>query len=281
MEDTPMPTSPTVRRRQLSTELKRMRLEAGLTLEQVAEHLETSRGKISHIETGRRKKPAILEIKALLDLYGVVDPKQRDAVLDLTRQSGDQGWWNMFDDVFTGSYVAFEDEATNIETYEPMSVPGLLQTDDYAAAIAEAVLRSPEEVDRYVQARKKRQERLERDDAPAVWAIMEEASLLRLRHWPDLMRGQIDRLLDTATAPGPVTLQMVTLDAGMHPGSAGSFVILRFNEAPTIVYAETLTDGLYLERAGEIDLYAHAFDHLRGFALSTRETIARLRELRP
>ncbi|MDS1271825.1 helix-turn-helix transcriptional regulator [Lipingzhangella sp. LS1_29] len=278
-EDDLMPTSPTVRRRQLSTELRRLRMAAGYTLEGVAEALETSRGKISHIETGRRKKPAILEINALLDLYGVEAEQQRAAVLELARQSKETGWWTRYDDVFTGAYVELEAEAVRIDTYEPMIVPGLLQTDDYAAEIAKAILKSPSEVDRYVEARKRRQEILTNDDAPVVWAIMEETTLLRLRRWPQLLRGQIARLIDVAGHPETVTLQLIPMDAGLHPGVTGAFAKMQFESAPTVVYAETLTDGLYVERASEVEQYARAFDHLQGFALSARETISRLREL--
>ncbi|MBB6174660.1 transcriptional regulator with XRE-family HTH domain [Nocardiopsis mwathae] len=276
-----MPTSPTVRRRQLSAELRRLRLAAGLTLDAVAEALETSRGKISHIETGRRKKPSIIEVTALLDLYQVKDPQQRTAVLDLARQSRETGWWTKYDDVFTGAYVGLEAEATHIQTYEPMGVPGLLQTPEYAAEIATASLKRPADVDRHVEARTHRQELLTKDDAPEVWAIMEETSLLRLARWPELLRGQVEHLLAAATAPGPVTLQLVPLHAGLHPGVSGAFVVMQFETAPTVVYCETLTDGLYVERAEEIDAYRRAFDHLQGFALSTRETVARLRELLP
>ncbi|TQN32938.1 helix-turn-helix protein [Haloactinospora alba] len=275
-----MPTSPTVRRRQLSTELRRLRLESGHTLESAAEALETSRGKISHIETGRRKKPSMIDINALLDLYGVTDPRQREAVLNLTRQSRETGWWTRYDDVFTGAYVGLEAEASRIDTYEPMVVPGLLQTREYAAEMAEATL-NHRDAQRYVEARMRRQEILEREDAPDVWAIMEEASLRRLEPWPDLLFGQLDRLIQAATVPGAVTLQLVPMQAGLHPGVAGAFAIMQFADAPTVVYAETLTDGLYVERSEEIDAYRRAFDHLQGFALSTRETVSLLRDLKP
>lgn len=276
-----MPNSPTVKRRQLSSELKRLRLEAGYTLDGVAAALETSRGKISHIETGRRRKPSIIDVTALLDLYEVTEKRTRKAVLDLARQSRETGWWTRYDDVFTGAYVGLEAEATHISTYEPMGVPGLLQTDEYAAAIGEASLKHPDDIRRYVEARAQRQEILHREDAPEVWAIMEEASLLRLRRSPDLLRGQVERLLDVASMPGPVTLQVVPLDAGLHPGVTGAFAILQFAGASTIVYAETLTDGLYVERDEEIDAYRRAFDHLKGYALSPRASAARLRELIP
>ena len=124
--------SPTVRRRQLSAILREMRKASGLSLDAVAARLEWSRAKVGHIETGQRKKPSVLEVKALMAEYGVTpeDPRY-ETVLMLTRQAQARGWWRRYDDLFPGSYIELEAEASEIRTYEAFVVPGLLQTPGY------------------------------------------------------------------------------------------------------------------------------------------------------
>src|SRR5699024_3200604 len=120
-----------IRRRRLSVELKRARTAASMTIEDVAAATEWSTGKISNIETGVRLKPTVMEVRGLLDVYGVTDERHREAILDLTRQARELGWWAKFSDVFTDDFVAFEGEARSIRTYELARIPGLLQTPRY------------------------------------------------------------------------------------------------------------------------------------------------------
>lgn len=274
--------SPTIRRRQLSAILRRMRKEAGLSLEEAAKRVEWSRAKLGHIETGERKKPSVVEIKALLHEYGMdpADP-QHEAVLTLTRHAQQRGWWTRYDDILTGSYVELEAEAVSIANYEAFGVPGLLQTPGLARLMQRARLwRDPEDIQRAVDARVRRQQILVGEAPTQLWAVIEEHALQRLAGAPDVMREQVEYLVDLADASGHVTIQVLPTDAGVHAGATGPFVILDFAEpAGPIVYLETHTDGLYLERQAEITRYRQLWDHIRTSALDEERTIPYLKKM--
>ncbi|WP_460775315.1 helix-turn-helix domain-containing protein [Nocardiopsis nanhaiensis] len=273
-------SSASVARRQLSAQMRAKRLDAHMTIEQVADELEWSSTKISNIETGRSKKPAVTDIRVLLDLYRVADARERDSILSLTRQSRERGWWNRYDDVLGGAYASLEAGAKSVRLFEPQYVPGLLQTPAYSAAIAQATLiRDPADIQRTVEARVKRQEVLENDDPPDVWAVMHESALLMLRASPDLFGPQVQRLIELAEAPNSVTLQVLPVTAGLHAGMGGPFSILDYESAPSLVFVETNTDGLYLEKPAEITRYRQCFDRLLAKALDPDDVPAYLRSL--
>ncbi|ASU82735.1 XRE family transcriptional regulator [Nocardiopsis gilva YIM 90087] len=276
-----MPDSPTIKRRQLSNELRRLRNTAGMTVEQAAERLEWSRARLGHIETGRRKKPLITDIKALLDLYDVTNEREREAIFTLTRQARETGWWTRYDDVFTGRFPGFEAAASKIGTYEATLIPGLLQTPEYITAITKATLiYSEEDIQRVVDARLKRQEILSSPDQPELWAVIDEAALLRLGSG-DLMASQVQHLIDVADdTSNSVTIQVLAIDAGLHAGVDGPFVLLDFDEdASPVVYLETNTDGIYLEEAGEIERYRKLFLHIQVAAMKPERSLAYLKNM--
>ncbi|WP_369974502.1 helix-turn-helix domain-containing protein [Nocardiopsis sp. FIRDI 009] len=261
-------SSPSVARRQLSAQMRAKRLNAGMTIEQVADELEWSSTKISNIETGRSKKPAVTDIRILLDLYKVTDERERDSILALTRQSRERGWWNRYDDVLGGAYASLEAGARSLRLFEPQYIPGLFQTPEYAEAIAQATLiRDPNDIQRTVEARMRRQEILTQDDPPDVWAIIHEGALLMLKASPDLFEPQVARLIDLAESPNSVTLQVLPTSAGLHAGMGGPFSILDYDAAQSLVFLETNTDGLYLEKPSEITRYRRCFDRLLAKAL--------------
>lgn len=273
-------SSPSVARRQLSAQMRTKRLATGKTIEQVADDLEWSSTKVSNIETGRSKKPAVTDIRVLLDLYGVTDSAEREAILTLVRQSRESGWWNRYGDAIGGPYTSYEAGANGIKIFEPQYIPGLFQTEDYAAAVSHATLiRNPDDVAVAVEARVRRQQLLTQQDPPTVWAIIHEAALLMLRVHPELFRSQVDRLIGLAEAPNNVTIQVLTMDAGLHAGMGGPFVILDYNDASSIVFLETNTDGLYLEKTAEVTRYRQSFDRLVAKALDPDEVPAYLRAL--
>ncbi|MFC3999598.1 helix-turn-helix domain-containing protein [Nocardiopsis sediminis] len=277
-----MAASPTIRRRQLSAILRRMRKEAGLSLDETAKRLEWSRAKLGHIETGERKKPSVVEIKALLREYSVEEGHPHyDAVLALVRQAQQRGWWTRYDDILTGSYVELEAEATGIANYEAFGVPGLLQTPGYARIIQRARLwRDPDDIQRAVDARMRRQQILTAENPPDVWAVIEEHALQRLADAPEVMREQIDHLVDLADSSSSVTIQVLPTSAGVHAGAMGPFVIMDFPDpASPVVYLETFTDGLYLERPDEISTYRKLWDHVRSSALDEERTIPYLKQM--
>ncbi|MFI6576857.1 helix-turn-helix domain-containing protein [Nocardiopsis sp. NPDC050513] len=274
--------SPTVRRRRLSEELRRLRHAARKTLDDVVEATEWSRGKIGNIESGERQRPQVSEIRTLLDVYKVTDEETREAVLNLCRQSRDRGWWVRYRDVLSPKFVGFEAEASMVCNWELAVVPGLLQVPEYTELITRtALVRDPKDVQRVVDARIERQRVLfdDPDSPPDCWFVFDETALLRLREQPEILSSQVAHLIQTAEA-SPTTIQLVPHDR-LHPGTGGPFVIMDFPDVadPSIVYLETDTDGLYLEEGPEVARYRRLFDHLRLAALLPEETLARLREM--
>lgn len=279
-----MADSPTIKRRQLSAELRRLRIAAGMTVEEAAANLEWSRARLGHIETGRRKRPLVTDIRALLDLYGVTDPRERDAILELARGARETGWWTRYDDVFTGHFPGFEAAAHRICTYEAAIIPGLLQSPAYIREIARVMDPAADDlqVQRVVDSRLERQKVLNRDvdDRLEYWAVIDEAALQRLGTG-EMMREQVQHLVEVAENPAmSVTVQVLPIDAGLHAGLGGSFVILDFDEADAspIVYLETDTDGLYLERPREIARYRALFQSVRAAAMNPQESISYLKK---
>lgn len=274
---TGMTGSPTVRRRRLSAELIRLRRKAGLTVEEVTRRLEWSSGRLTHMETNRWTRPDLGNIRALLDLYDVTDGDVREAILNLARQSREKGWWAKYKDVFSGSLPGFEAEASQIRTYEVVTIPGLLQTADYAAAIFRAgqVLEENEAmVRRRVEGRMARQALLEREDPPQLWVLLDEAALRKHVGGAEVMSQQLRHLIEMAKRPN-ITLQVVPDSAGAHAAMHGTFVILDFPgelDQP-VVYLETATDNLFLERPEEIQEYTLIYSRIVAAALTPEETV--------
>ncbi|MFW5420122.1 helix-turn-helix domain-containing protein [Nocardiopsis sp. CNT-189] len=274
--------SPTVRRRRLSAELKRLREESGYTAEKVGDKLGWSRGRLTNMELNKWKRPDPVIVRALAELYGASEDV-REGLVTLARQSREKGWWARYGDVFTDGYVGFEAEASVISTYQSMVIPGLLQTPDYAAASDKSMhARDQDATARAVAARMERQEILDREDAPRLWAVIDESVLLRPAGGPEAMRTQIDKLIEASEEVNSIKIQVLPLEVGLHPGTSGAFTLLDFpNPAdPSIVYVETRTDGLYLEQEEEIAVYRDAWDDIRVMALHPEASVARLHELR-
>ena len=271
--------SPTVRRRRLSAELRRLRDQAQMTSTEVAETLEWSRGKLSRIENAQWLRPNPRDVQDLLDVYGITDVEQRNALITLARESRQQGWWTAYKDVLAGSYIDLEAEASVIRTFEPLVIPGLLQTADYAErTMRAALLRDPEEIPRRVALRMNRQSILTKDRHPAFHAIIDEAALIRPMGSVAIQRTQLQKLVEVGSL-GHITLQIMPLSSGMHPGLAGQFVIMDFPDDPPIVYVETGTDGLYLEKLDELARYTLVFQHLCTTALAPEASVAYLSDM--
>ncbi|WP_369800910.1 helix-turn-helix domain-containing protein [Nocardiopsis sp. NRRL B-16309] len=264
--------------------LRQLRHQRGKTLEEVTDSLEWSRGRLAHMEGNKWVRPDLGNIRQLLDFYEVTDSERCEAILDLARESRVRGWWTKFKDVFgSDSLVGFESEASVISTYQPIVIPGLLQTPGYAEASARATLTRPaKEVERRVEARMARQEILTGDQPPTVWAVIDESALLRLPSTNGVADGQLRHLIDLAEDPdNGITIQVLPFSAGLHPGISGPFVILDFPDdldAP-LVYLESRTEGLFLEEEPEIAGYRLVFDHLQVTAKSQAESIQLMKKL--
>jgi transcriptional regulator with XRE-family HTH domain len=273
--------SPTVRLRRLGHELRALRETKGLTIREVAAQLEWSAAKISRIETGHTKRVDVVNVKALCGAYGVTDQKLIDALINLAREAKQLGWWHAYKDVLHGSYVGLEAEASTIRTFQLGYVPGLLQTREYAADVIRASsVREPREIQRRVDVRMRRQQILETDNPPQLWAVIDEAALIRPIGGSETHEAQLRKLVDTSPIDH-VKVQVLPLSAGAHAGLAGQFVILDFPE-PTdrsVVYLETPTEGLYLEDVDQLKRYNLLFQHVCASALSVDASIAYLSSL--
>ena len=273
---------PTVRRRQLMAELKRLREAAGLSQEAVAEQLDWHHTKLMRIETGRTS-PHPNDVRLMAEVYGMTDRDQVAALVKLARDAKQRGWWYSYRDVLLNRYdffIGLESEAASIRNFELAMVPGLLQTEEYARALIQGGPQElgRDEVERRVEVRMTRQARLERDDRPQFWAILDESVIRRVVGGPEVTRGQLERLI-AAGGQARTTIQVVPYRASMHPGLEGSFVILEFAESsePDVVYMESVGGNLYVDRPDQVRLFGIAFDHLRAVALSPNDTRAMLR----
>jgi transcriptional regulator with XRE-family HTH domain len=270
-------SSPTVRRRQLVAELKRLRETADLTQDEVAQCLDWHHTKVFRIETGRTG-PHPNDVRLMLDTYGVADQARRDALIQLARDGRQHGWWYSYRDVLPGRYeffVGLEEEAASIRAFELAVVPGLLQTEDYARALAHG---GPmefgfQEIERRIEVRMTRQQLLAKPDRPQLWAILDESAIRRIVGGPAVMRVQLQQMV-AMSEQGKTTIQVVPYGVGAHSGTAGSFTILGFAGAGEIdvVYMETIGGNMSVDKAEEVQHYATAFDHLRAVALSPDDT---------
>ncbi|MFI5952607.1 helix-turn-helix domain-containing protein [Cryptosporangium sp. NPDC051539] len=269
--------SPTVRRRRLAEQLRRLRKAAGISLEDAAEHLDISHSALSRIETGQATARTAY-VDTLARLYGV-DDRQREALVRLAREARQRGWWHPYNDVLNdqyAAYISFETEAVSIRTYEPQTVPGLLQTEAYARALVTAQLpeASADQVDKRVQLRMERQARVRSDDPLRLWVILGEPVLRYQVGGLDAMRQQLEHLLEVGERPH-TTIQVLPYSAGAHPGMGGPFVILGFEDSADVVYLENLTSSVYLEADSEVAQYTLTYEHLRA-AANNREQSGQL-----
>jgi transcriptional regulator with XRE-family HTH domain len=278
-EDRPGPGSgPTVRRMLVGAQLRRLRTDMGLSREEAGEAIRASEWKIHRLENGQVGFKD-RDIGDLLRLYGVTDPDEVAAFLVLAREANAPGWWQQYGDLLPQwfkAYVDLESAATLIRTYEGQLVPGLLQTEDYMrAVIGGALLDEPlEEGERRVALRMARQTLLTRRDAPRLWAVIDEAALRRPVGSSEVMRGQLERLID-ATKLANVVLQILPFGAGAHPGMVGAFSILRFadQELPDVVYVEHLTNALYLDKREDVNQYLHVMNSISMRAAPPDKTV--------
>jgi transcriptional regulator with XRE-family HTH domain len=258
---------PTVHRMLVGSQLRRLRTEAGITREQAGEAIRASEWKIHRLENGQVSFKE-RDVVDLLRLYGVTDPGEVASMVVLAREANAPGWWQQYGDLLPQwfrAYVDLESAATLIRTYEGQLVPGLLQTEDYLrAVIGGAQLdESPEEAERRVALRVRRQALLEGANAPRVWAVIDEAALRRPVGGPGVMRGQLERLIQATKLPN-VTIQVLPFAGGAHPAMVGTFSILRFadRELPDVVYLEHLTNAVYLDKRDEVERYLDVMELL-------------------
>jgi hypothetical protein len=233
------------------------------------------------METGQgRVQPS--DIEALCRFYGTTD-ELRELLKTLAKDSKTKGWWNAHGDAvpsWFSVYVGLEQAASSLRTYQAEFVPGLLQTPAYTAELCRASAgHTPEEIQRLVDVRSRRQELLTAVNAPELWAVVHQSTLMQVVGNRRLMAEQLERMLDCGSLRS-VTVQVLPFDAGAYPAT-GTYTILGFpeQEDPDVVYREGLTDSVYLERPSDVKLYTRAFDHLRALALSPHRSAKLIREI--
>lgn len=272
-------TNPTVRRRRLGAELRRLRMASGLKSTEVAERLMVSQPKISHLENGNRAiSPR--DVRDLCAIYEVTDQQVIDSLTEMARESGQRGWWHPYGDLSDSVYIGLETDAASLHTHAPMMVPDLLQIPAYAqAVIGETIPRlSPAQAATRLKVRLRRQHRIYDPSCPLrLWTILDESALHRVVGGPDVMREQLEHLHALSAEPH-ITVQVLPYTAGAHPGLAGQFSILRFADGAEagVVYLERFTSDLYLEKASDVQYYGVMYEHLQARALtpdSSRDVI--------
>ncbi len=240
------------------------------------DHDQSWLSRIESLESGIHPNDA----RALLNVFGVTG-EEAEAVVSVARQARQRGWWVNYSGVTVESFsslVGMESDASAIRTYQCQTVPGLLQTEDYARAViaASAVRRRPEDIDQNLALRLDRQALLASDDRPQFVAVLDEAVVRRVIGGRAIMRAQIERLLEVAEQQH-IQIQVLPFDAGAHPGLNGSFLILDFPPPPgpfphaaddRVVYTDNSFSCFYMDRPGEVAVYTTAFEQIRAEALS-------------
>ncbi len=276
--------SPAVTRRRLRTELRRARLDVGLTQEHVAQAMDWSLSKLIRIENGTNGI-STNDLKALVQLYGITDEKRIAELLSLARASRERSWWSTYPGIpkTLSELIEYESAAYISRHYEDLVIPGLLQTADYARASTRqlAPLMPPSDVDLEVEIRLKRQELLKRADAPRLFFVLDEAVIRRMVGGKDVMRRQLQQLTEVTDMPN-ITIEVIPFTAGLLPGLQVPFVIYEFldDADDELLYLENPRgDMLIRNKQDEIRSYREDFERLRQASLGPQGTIDFLREV--
>jgi transcriptional regulator with XRE-family HTH domain len=259
--------SVTARRMMLGARLRRLREERGFSRADAGYTIRASESKMSRLELGKVSFKE-RDVADLLVYYGVTDPDERKAVLDLLREANRAPWWREYEDVLPDwfqDYIGLEQAATRIRTYETHFVPGLLQTDDYSRATIASLLPTPsvQDIDRAVALRAARKHLLNRAGSPHVWAVLDEAALRRPVGGEQVRRDQLEHLLKLADQ-AHVTIQVLPTSRYVHASGGGAFTLLRFAEPdlPDVVYVEHLLGALYIDKPDHVVRYTEVMDRL-------------------
>jgi transcriptional regulator with XRE-family HTH domain len=276
--------SPVVQRRRLRTELRRARLDAELTQEQVATAMDWSLSKLIRIENGT-VGISTNDLKAILAHYKITDDGRTAEMLALARGARERSWWSTYRDAPPRlvQLIEYESASFIIRNFQPMLIPGLLQTEEYAATVIRNLIpeATAQEVSSNVEIRMNRQRLLQQPEMPLMFFIMDEAAVRRLVGGQEAMRRQIQRLLDESDKP-TVSIEIVPFSAGAHPGMQGPFMLFEFPDAADddALYLEGPNDArLNRDDAEEISRFRERFEVLRDLSLGPQGSSDLLRRL--
>lgn len=260
-------SNPPVRLRRLARELRSARATLGQSIDQVARRLGWYDSKLSRIENAKNY-PSLSDVRVLLDLYGI-DGAKRARLLEMTRNAKQRNWWAEYEGVMPTTYAALEDEADLIRTWEPLIVPGLLQTPAYARSLFSCIRPDPaaDVVEQKVRGRLSRQLVLTRPFPPAVLAVLGEPVFEVMAS--DVRRAQV---LALANPPQSVTIRIVPTERMMKVGPVGSFSVLSSAGVPDVAYAETLAGDTFMEDENTVAMFSQTFESILECSLSRQES---------
>ena len=270
--------SPAVQRRRLRAELRSARQAAGLTQEQVATAMDWSQSKVIRIEGGA-VGISTNDLKALLAYYQITDDHKVESLIALARGARERSWWSGYLDVAPQAYlryIEYETAAFAVQAFQPLIIPGMLQTYDYArTVILQFAAHLPEEhVDKLLELRMRRQEILESPDQPQFFYVLDEAAVRRMVGGRAILRDQLLRLVALADRPN-LSIELIPFGAGAHPGTEGNFTILEFDDdSDDVLFQENSTVGMIQLTDRDIVLgYRETFQRLRAQSLGPAESV--------
>lgn len=273
--------------RRLGSELLRLRDLSGKTQQQAAEAISATNSKVVKMERGwvPMRDP---DIRVLCEFYGVTDRKSVARLLELAKLDRERrkakGWWQHSPNAGAlAEYIAMEDAASRVRTLQLALVPGLFQTAEYARslAVSDGMWEDPDEIERIVEVRMRRQERLDGDRPLQVYAVVWEAALRQLVGGSPVMRAQLEHLLDVAKLPN-VRLQVLPFHAGGHPCVGGTFNIISFaeSEAVDVVHVDTFASTVWVENESDSAEYSQRFDRTARLSLAQHDAVKLIDSIR-
>lgn len=284
MRDTDMgdSTSPLMLRRRLRTELRTARLDSNRTQEQVARAMEWSMSKMNRIEKAKTGIGAN-DLKALLGFYGIRDKARTEELVALARAARENPWWSQYRGIAPEKLlelIDYESAASAVSQFEPMFVPGILQTEEYARAVLQVFYDEKSAAERLtsmVELRTTRTNLLTRENAPNFSFVLDESVIHRVVGSSAIMSRQFQHLANLARLPN-VTIQVVPFTAGPHPGMKGPFEVVQFADTPdeNIVFLEGPRGDIIGEDQEETEDYLKAFMHITAVSLSPSDSVKRL-----
>ncbi|MFI6863214.1 helix-turn-helix domain-containing protein [Streptomyces sp. NPDC050421] len=274
---------PTVRSRRLGAALRRYREAAGLDQAAAAEAIMKSVSKVSRLEGGAVSASA-LEVRTLMDRYGLDDADERARLERWARSSNERGWWLDYQDTVRPDYadhITLENDSTYIRSWEPALIPGLLQTPEYAEAVITSgpTFITPERIRQLVKVRQERQRRIE-EGRTHFTAIIWEPAITSLVDAPEYCEAQWARLIEAGHRQN-VTVQVLPESASMAAGMSGAFVAFSFGAEPNVeaVTVRNVANTTVVESVEDLSTYINVFDQLRSAAMSPEASVKRIRQL--
>jgi transcriptional regulator with XRE-family HTH domain len=278
---------PTIRKRLIGGQLRRLREAQGISVEQIAGQLGVGHSTIRRQESGHTAV-SVADVRAYAQLYGVEDETVLKRLIELAKHGRVRGWWSTYSSTVGPSMVDVadaEDLAKDIRMFQPLTIPGLFQTPEYSAAVidtfAEAGLgEGGDSDDEFIAMRERRKELMNRSRAPRIWAVIGEAAIATLVGGPEVMRAQIEHLLKLAERRN-ITIQLLPFSAGAYMAMSGSFVLYSFADTldASILYCETTGGDTFNDDPDVVRPNMDRFSHLQAQALSIADTLAYLRRV--